>query len=313
MTIVCVTPNPAIDRTLVAPGWHVGEVQRPAHVIVAAGGKGLNVARTIRTLGGDPLCLGPLGGHQGRWLADLAQREGLRSSWTWTSSETRTCTIILDPSTGTSTGLYETGEPLAPEEWRRLSEDAQRECAVAEYVGFSGSLPPGVSTSDFGDLLHALSATGRSVWVDTSGAALEIASQIAGLSLKVNAAEIGALLQCEIASLDAARQAAREVRRRGAATIIVTLGQAGAVLSADAGTWHAAPPVIQSVNATGSGDAFLGGWLLALAEQCAMPEALRRAVAAGAANALSTSGGRFQRSVYEQIMAEVTVRRLSEI
>jgi 1-phosphofructokinase family hexose kinase len=312
MTIVCVTPNPAIDRTLIAPGWRVGEVQRPEQTIVAAGGKGLNVARAIRTLGGDPLCLGLLGGHQGRWLADLAQQEGLRGAWTWMASETRTCTIVLEPATGTSTGLYETGEPLSYEEWRCLSEDVQRESADAELVCFSGSLPPGVPASDFGDLLRALSAAGRSVWVDSSGAALETASQIAGIGLKVNDTEIGALLHYEVTSPEAACQAAHEARRRGAATIIVTLGQAGAVLSAESGTWQAAAPVIQAVNATGSGDAFLGGWLLALADHCALPEALRQAVAAGAANALSASGGRFQRVSYERLLAEVAVRRLSD-
>jgi 1-phosphofructokinase family hexose kinase len=311
MTIVCVTPNPAIDRTLVSPGWRAGAAQRPVDVIVAAGGKGLNVARAIRTLGGDPLCLGPLGGHAGRWLADLAQQEALPSAWTWTTHETRTCTIVLDPEAGISTSWYETGEPLSYEEWIRFSEDVQLEAARADLIGFSGSLPPGVPAADFGELLHALSRAGRSVWVDSSGSALETACQIDGIGLKVNDAEIGALMQCEVTSLDAAGRAANEARQRGAAMIIVTLGQTGAVLSTESGTWHAAPPVIQPMNTTGSGDAFLGGWLLALVERCAMSEALRRAVAAGAANALSTSGGRFLRSVYEQILAEVTVQRLS--
>jgi 1-phosphofructokinase family hexose kinase len=312
MTIACVTPNPAIDRTLIVPGWHVGAVQRPEQVIVAAGGKGLNVARVIRVLGGDPLCLGPVGGHSGRWLSDLAQQEGLRGVWTWTAGETRTCTIVLDSEAGTSTGLYETGDPVSRDDWARLSADVLRECVEVEFVCFSGSLPPGVPASDFGDLLRALSEAGRSVWVDTSGPALDTACQIAGIGLKVNDAEIGTLLQREVTSLEAARETAREARRRGAGTTIVTLGQAGALLSAAYGTWHAAPPVIQPVNATGSGDAFLGGWLLALAEQCAMPEALGRAVAAGAANALSSSGGRFQRATYEQILTEVVVRRLSD-
>ncbi len=312
MTILCVTPNPAIDRTLVIPGWHAGAVQRPARVIVAAGGKGLNVARAIRVLGGDPLCLGPLGGHQGRWLADLAQQEGLRGAWTWIASETRTCTIILDSEAETSTGLYETGERLSRDEWARLSADVLRECAEAEQIGFSGSLPPGVPAADFGDLLRALSGAGRSVWVDTSGPALEAACQIGGVGLKVNDTEIGLLLGCEVTSLEAACKAAQEARRRGADAAIVTLGQAGAVLSADSGTWHAVPPVIPAVNATGSGDAFMGGWLLAMAEHCSMPAALSRAVAAGAANALSSSGGRFQRAAYEQILREVAVQHLAE-
>jgi 1-phosphofructokinase family hexose kinase len=305
MTIACVTPNPAIDRTLIVPGWHVGAVQRPEQVIVAAGGKGLNVARVIRVLGGDPLCLGPVGGHSGRWLSDLAQQEGLRGVWTWTAGETRTCTIVLDSEAGTSTGLYETGDPVSRDDWARLSADVLRECVEVEFVCFSGSLPPGVPASDFGDLLRALSEAGRSVWVDTSGPALDTACQIAGIGLKVNDAEIERC--CSVRSLHLRQRDCRRGVWRG--HDYQTLGQAGALLSAAYGTWHAAPPVIQPVNATGSGDAFLGGWLLALAEQCAMPEALGRAVAAGAANALSSSGGRFQRATYEQILTEVVVRR----
>ena len=52
--ILCITPNPAIDRTLLVPNLVLGDVHRAQEVIVAAGGKGLNVARTIQRLGGQP-------------------------------------------------------------------------------------------------------------------------------------------------------------------------------------------------------------------------------------------------------------------
>lgn len=50
--IICITPNPAIDRTLLLPNLVVGNVHRAEKVIVAAGGKGLNVARATQILGG---------------------------------------------------------------------------------------------------------------------------------------------------------------------------------------------------------------------------------------------------------------------
>src|SRR5512133_2816748 len=93
--ILCITPNPAIDRTLVVPKLILGNVHRAQETILAAGGKGFNVARTIRTLGGEPFCLGFAGGHTGHLLADLAQQEGLDAYWTWKDSETRTCTILV--------------------------------------------------------------------------------------------------------------------------------------------------------------------------------------------------------------------------
>lgn len=45
--ILCLTPNPAIDRTLLLPSLKLGNINRAEKIIVAAGGKGLNVARTI--------------------------------------------------------------------------------------------------------------------------------------------------------------------------------------------------------------------------------------------------------------------------
>ncbi|HVN15578.1 MAG TPA: hypothetical protein VMT73_07540 [Anaerolineales bacterium] len=50
--ILCLTPNPAIDRTLYLDAIHLGKVHRTQKMLTAAGGKGLNVARTIHTLGG---------------------------------------------------------------------------------------------------------------------------------------------------------------------------------------------------------------------------------------------------------------------
>jgi fructose-1-phosphate kinase PfkB-like protein len=71
--ILCLTPNPAIDRTLVVPNLTLGKVHRASETIVAAGGKGLNVARAIRLLGGESCCMGFAGGHSGHLFADLAQ------------------------------------------------------------------------------------------------------------------------------------------------------------------------------------------------------------------------------------------------
>src|SRR5512140_2395370 len=139
--ILCLTPNPAIDRTLLLPGLTAGNVHRAETVIVAAGGKGLNVARAIRTLGGKSLSMGFTGGHAGRLLADLAQREGLDASWTWVDSETRTCTILV-PASGDATVINEPGLPVSDLDWERLREDIRSSFAGNDLMCISGSWPP---------------------------------------------------------------------------------------------------------------------------------------------------------------------------
>src|SRR5689334_17705447 len=93
--ILCLSPNPAIDRTMYIDELQIGEVHRAKRVMAAAGGKGLNVARAIRTLGGEPLCMGPIGGNTGNLLAHLTQQDALSAQWTCVRNETRTCVILV--------------------------------------------------------------------------------------------------------------------------------------------------------------------------------------------------------------------------
>src|SRR5688500_20147807 len=151
--ILCITPNPAIDRTLILSSLALGNVHRAEKVIVAAGGKGLNVARAIRTLGGEALCMGFAGGHTGHLLADLAQEEGLHFSWTWINSETRTC-IILVSHYGDATVINEPGMPVSKSDWKRLQRDVRKHVSSAGLVCLSGSLPPNSSADDLQGLLH---------------------------------------------------------------------------------------------------------------------------------------------------------------
>ena len=52
--IICITPNVALDRTLVVPDFEVGNISRIKKAIAVPGGKGLNVLRAVRILGGNP-------------------------------------------------------------------------------------------------------------------------------------------------------------------------------------------------------------------------------------------------------------------
>src|SRR5512138_1143649 len=164
--LLCLTPNPAIDRTLLLPSFAPGKIHRAEQVLVAAGGKGLNVARSIRTLGGEALCMGFTGRHSGKLLAELAQQEGLNASWTVNRSETRTCTILVSPN-GDATVVNEPGLPVSRSSWKRLRRDVGREMSCAEIVCISGSLPPQSAAEDWRAPVRMLVQGGKQVWVDT--------------------------------------------------------------------------------------------------------------------------------------------------
>jgi 1-phosphofructokinase family hexose kinase len=305
--ILCITPNPAIDRTLIVPNLVLGNVHHAQQIIVAAGGKGLNVARAIRTLGGESLCLGFAGGHSGRLLAELAKSEGFNSFWTWTDSETRTCTILVS-QIGDATEIDEPGLPVSKSDWKRLMQDVRKSISLANFVCISGSLPPNSSADDFQGLLSILVATKKQIWVDTSGASLDTVLSYPGICIKVNGNEIGKSIGFEVKDIPSAQRALVLLVGRGLSACVITLGAVGAVLANKAGRWYAQGPQVRAVSSVGSGDSFLGGLLSALDGGKDWPTALSDAVAAGTANTLSAGGGQFTIQEFGRIREQVQIQ-----
>jgi fructose-1-phosphate kinase PfkB-like protein len=68
------------------------------------------------------------------------------------------------------------------------------------------------------------------------------------------------------------------------------------------------PPQVKAISSVASGDSFLAGLLVGMMQS---PEqALRCAVAAGTANALSYGGGQFAMEDYNRILEQVEIRDL---
>lgn len=309
--ILCVTFNPAIDRTLVVRGFAQGGVFRSQETIAVPGGKGINVARALRALGGDPVCAGFLGGFSGRFLEASLADEGIASQWTWLGDgETRTCVILIDPDSGLNSVVSEAGPMVRAADWQRFRDDVLEAAGGAGIVSFSGSMPPGSPPDPFERMAGELIAAGKQVWVDSSGAALKAAANVRGIAIKVNEEEATQLTQRPIESVSDAVFAARALSADSAGAVVITMGARGAILAHRDEAWHAVPPPVAVKSAVGSGDSFLAGLMLALENGVPHGPALAQATAAGAANALSVGGGSFTRMEFEGILGQTQLSRL---
>jgi 1-phosphofructokinase family hexose kinase len=291
MTILCLTPNIALDRTLTVPRVAIGQVSRATRVRETAGGKGLNVARALVSMGAAVLAAGPLGGATGARVAALASAEGLTLNPTAIAGETRTCTILVGAG-GPATVINEPGPLLSAGEWELLIRDTRRLARDTSAVVISGSLPPQAPPGVFGRLLQELADTGATLWIDTSGAALADAMASGASRIKVNAEEAAALTALPVHDACQAKHAAETMLGRGAELVTITLGAAGAVLVGSGEAWSAEPPAIVAANEVASGDCFLAGLVLGLTRGMPAAEALRLATACGTANAEAGGAGR---------------------
>lgn len=94
--------------------------------------------------------------------------------------------------------------------------------------------------------------------------------------LTPNESEAEALTGIAVKDVESARQAAAKLLARGAGAVVVTLGEKGALLADAGGSLHV--PVVSAgpvVETTGAGDAFNGGFAVALARGLPPPEAVR--------------------------------------
>jgi fructose-1-phosphate kinase PfkB-like protein len=161
-------------------------------------------------------------------------------------------------------------------------------------VSISGSFPPGVAPDEAAALVRAGRAAGARVAVDHQGAALAAALDAGPELVKVNRTEAS-----ELTGEDDPARAAAALRDRAVAggapaahaAAVVTLGADGAL---------ALPPErpilrgaldVRAPYPTGSGDAFLGGLLVARERGADWPAALALALGAGCANAEAEGAG----------------------
>jgi 1-phosphofructokinase len=310
IVIFCVSPNPALDHTLVVPSFKQGTVLRAQSSLFATGGKGPNVARAAQILGAKTRSFCFLGGRTGKNVADLAQQEALEGHWTWIDGETRTCVIVTDDDTGEATVINEPGPKVTAADWSRMNQGVLDTISDASDVCFSGSLPPNSPIKMFVQLVEGVRDAGKRVWVDTSNAPLHAVLPIGGVTIKINGDEAGELLGKTVDTPELAIAAALEFQERGTGNVVITLGKDGAVMVDAANHWWAKPPVITVKDAVGSGDSFLAGLVTAIASGHTIDVALKRAVAAGAANATTVGGGDFPLATFNQILAETTLQAL---
>lgn len=306
--IICITPNVALDRTLVVPDFEVGHISRIKKGISVPGGKGLNVMRAVSILKGHPIAMGLLGGHTGRMIAEMVEKDDFEAKWTWYNGETRICTIIAPPD-GNSTVINESGQ-IEPSDWTHLVDDICDTAQQATTICLCGSLPLGAPDHAPSDLIDRLNTMGKRVWVDSSYKSLKNAITAKPYAIKVNGDEIGAVLNQTVDSLDTARDAAMQLIHDGIRLVVITLGADGAMLVTKDIAAKATPPKITPVDPIASGDCLHAGIVTALANGEDYPEAIRAGVAAGTVNVLYAGGAQFPYDHYLDILEQTTVEIL---
>ncbi len=314
--ILTVTMNAALDRTLTVPNFQLGQRHRASQALTLAGGKGINIARALKRLDVPVVATGLAGGRTGTRIVEELTSEAILNDFVRIGDESRTSTAVVDPTGSSYTEINEWGPHVEPEELEFLLEKLHYLARGADVVVFAGTLPRGVDEGFYAEAIRDLNRRHLQTVLDSEGEPLRLGAEAEPFLVSPNQREAEALVGQEFHEEEDFVQALDDIAELGPRNVFITQ-ESGcfARLREDRVTrrFRAVAPRVEAVSPVGSGDVLVAGFLAARFEGRPAEEALRSAVAAGAASTLEVGAGRFEPRDVGQLMAGVQIAELEPV
>ena len=306
--IITVTLNAAIDKSLAVPNFRPGRRHRTVEQRTAAGGKGVNIARTLKALGQPVIATGFAGGATGTHIVEQLTEESILNDFVRIREESRTNTSVLDPTTGDQTEINERGPAVSAREVELFRDKLLYLARGAAIVVFAGSLPRGVEPDLYASLVRDLERLDVLSVVDTDGEPLRQAVRAEPDVVSPNVLEAEELVGHEFATEQERSQAVGEIAALGPREAIMTLPDgcfAQVLVDGQRFLKRARVEQREPIAKRGSGDAFLAGYLAARYEGRAADQCLRFGVACGAESTARLGAGLIDPREARRLMGDV--------
>jgi 1-phosphofructokinase family hexose kinase len=294
--ILSVTPNIALDRVVVTPGFQPGRQSRARFGFNQAGGSGVHASAVIQAFGGQSRATGFLGGHSGALWVEAARTAGLDYQVVPIRGETRQSYCIVDPQQGSAVESVEAGPDCTPADLERLMACLESNLPGCRLLIVSGSLPPGIPPEAYAGMIELARRHGVKTLADIHSQALKLALPAHPWLIKPNLQEFQQLLGRQASGLGELAAACRQLCEQTGTQVVLSMEADGLLLTTHEGQWRLQPPPVEmhlpdgeGVNVIGCGDALVGALAYEFCETGDLVAAARLGLAAAHAN-LGTYG-----------------------
>ncbi len=303
--ILTVTLNPAIDIRYNFDNLEKNKINRVENGNRTPGGKGLNVSRVIKRLGGDIIATGFLGGNNGKWIEGILTLKGIENKFYPIMDETRVCLALIDKNGQTE--ILERGPKISEKEQNYFLDNLEKNLSHIEIVCCSGSLPDGLEKNFYNKILKICNKKNIKVILDTSGVSLEKSLKEKPYLIKPNLEELENILKKRLYSDFEIIVACKKLKKFGAENILVTLGENGGIFVGEE-IYKIEIPKFENVkNSVGSGDSTIAGIAFSLSRKKTLKDSLRYGIACGISNALSYETGDVDINFIEKIVENIKI------
>ncbi|CAI3483206.1 tagatose-6-phosphate kinase [Enterococcus cecorum] len=309
--ILTITLNPSVDIAYQLDTFHLDTVNRVEKVQKTAGGKGLNVTRVLKQVGEDVVATGFIGGEIGSYVKKQLTRNDIKNSFVEIGNETRNCIAVLHD--GQQTEILEQGPTIQEHEALNFIEHLEIILNNVEVVVISGSLPKGLASNYYVEIVELCKQCDVAVVLDCSGEALKkvLESQQKPTVIKPNTEELSQLIGKNITDdIQELKSVLSGQLFQGIEWIVVSLGAKGAFAKHNDKFYRVKIPKISVVNPVGSGDSTVAGIAASLAH--ALPDVglLKNANVLGMLNAQEEQTGYVNLEHSEVLYSQIEVEEV---
>ncbi len=284
--IYTVTFNPSLDYIVDVKDFALGMTNRTTSELMLPGGKGINVSTVLRNLGIDNTALYFSAGFVGDEITRLLRESGVNAEEIKVEGGCSRINVKLSSIEGTE--INGMGPAISDEGIERLYQKLDT-LVEGDFLVLAGSLPSGMSTTIYSDIMKRLEGKGVKFVVDATRDLLRNSLEYKPFFVKPNNHELGEIFGVTLKTFEEVKPYARKMQEMGAANVIVSLsGQGALMVTSDGDCLTLEAPKGQVINAVGAGDSLVAGFLAGYIESGNYELAFKMGVASGSASAFSS-------------------------
>ncbi|GLB32763.1 tagatose-6-phosphate kinase [Lacrimispora amygdalina] len=308
--IVTVTMNPAIDKTVDIGKFERGDLNRIKRVEIDAGGKGINVSKTIRELGGESIATGFVGGTSGTIIRQVLADLGLRTDFVDVKGETRTNLKVVE-ETGEVTELNEPGPEVSKEQLKDLLNRLDGYANPDTLFVLAGSIPAGIPTDIYRKITEQVHQKGAKVLLDADGTLFSESLKGKPDMLKPNRSELERHYQMDYRASEQELVAMGEkLFDHGVSMAAISLGQMGAIFLTKEKRYRCPGLRVKAHSTVGAGDALVAAMAYSWDEKLPLETCIRLCMGASAGAVTSIGTKPPHRSLVDELVTQVELLEL---
>ena len=280
--IVTVTMNPAVDRTVWLDHLEKGGLNRILNKKTDAGGKGINVSKTIHALGLKSIATGLIGGRSGRMIEKMLHEQGIETDFVPIKGNNRINTKVAEMD-GQVTELNELGPHILEEELKEILLKLEAYADDNTLFVLSGSVPDGVPDDFYADVIEMVHKKDAKVFLDVDQSLLQKGIQARPDFLKLNRKELEGLFGEKISDDEKAVALGKRILDMGTGFVVLSMGAEGAFFLTQDFCVKCPGMKVPVVSTVGAGDGMVGALASSWEEGISFEAGIRLAMAVSAA------------------------------